>query len=327
MADRNGLFTLNNGLKMPAVGLGTWKSKPGEVQAAVEHALRVGYRHIDCAPVYGNQNEVGAAFATVFGEGAIKRDEVWITSKIFPKVKAEEYEAQCREILSELGVEQLDLCLLHWPTIEHSTLLEMWAAMEGLLSKGLTKTIGVSNFSVEKLNQILPSAKVVPAVNQVELHPTWHQRDLRAFCLDKGIHLSAYCPLGSPDQWAADGLNRKCTGVPPLADERVKEVATRVGKTPAQVLLRWGVQMDSSVLPKSVTPNRIEENLKVTDGWELSQEDMAALSDWTPQYRLLHGAFHTGPSKAYKTLRDLWDEDTSYLEGRDFEIPPGFKLQ
>ncbi|KAK3247508.1 hypothetical protein CYMTET_42995 [Cymbomonas tetramitiformis] len=323
----SGNYILNNGRKLPCIGLGTWKSKPGEVKKAVECALRAGYRHIDCAPVYGNQKEVGEAFATVFSEGKLKRRQVFVCSKVFPKITADKFEQECRNTLRELGLEYLDLYLIHWPLVDVASIKDMWAAMEQLLEKGLVKSIGVSNFSKKKLMELMVNAKVVPAVNQVELHPNWRQDELFEYCSSKGIHLTAYCPLGSPDQFSPDGLNREATGPLPLQNSTVVSIAKECDKTAAQVLLKWAVQRGTSVVPKSVTPARIIQNFEAVQSWELSATHMKALNAFLPQYRLLHGAFHTGPKRTYKTLTELWDEDVSYLEGRTFEKPTGFKLQ
>lgn len=198
-------FTLNNGLTIPAVGLGTWNSvKEGEVQAAVAAAVSAGYRHIDCAWVYKNEKEIGVAFNEIFTSGTVKREDMFITSKLWNDFHAkEDVEKMCRTTLSDLQLTYLDLYLIHWPVtgVEGEeltpTIKETWLAMEELVAKGLVKTIGVSNFSAKRLRAMKEYATIFPAVNQVELHPQWRQAELLTACAEMGVHVTAYSPLGS----------------------------------------------------------------------------------------------------------------------------------
>ncbi|KAL1925507.1 uncharacterized protein VTP21DRAFT_390 [Calcarisporiella thermophila] len=276
-------FKLNTGSLMPAVGLGTWLSKPNEVQHAVEVALEAGYRHIDCAHVYGNENEVGLALKNQASK--VPRDKIFITSKLWNSYHRPEHVVEgLNKTLKDLGTDYLDLYLMHWPVAfkpgdslfptdesKQSVLLddidftETWAAMEKLVETGKVRSIGVSNFNIPRLEKLLKTAKIVPAVNQVELHPYLPQEELVAYCNQKGIHVSAYSPLGN-----------NLRGMKKVIDEEVVvEVAKKNNKTPAQVLISWAVQRGTSVLPKSVTPDRIRSNF---EDFVLSDEDFAALN-------------------------------------------------
>jgi alcohol dehydrogenase (NADP+) len=304
--------TLNDGRLMPLVGLGTWKSKPGEVKAAVKAAVKAGYRHIDCAAIYRNEHEVGEALSELFAEGIVTRKELWITSKLWNDFhKAADVPQACDKSLKDLQIEYLDLYLIHWPVATNCTgeklspsTEETWGAMEALKAAGKAKSIGVSNWSARKLRNMKAHAKVFPAVNQVELHPLNRQDALLAACAELGTHVTAYSPLGSPDSAA----QIKHDGATVMENAVVQRVAAEVGKSAAQVLIRWAVQRGTSVLPKSVTPSRIESNFDVIGAWALSDSQMAELSAIEPQKRMLHGQFWCSPKGPYKTIADLWDE-------------------
>lgn len=303
---------LLSGYSIPLVGLGTWKSAKGEVGAAVASALRAGYRHIDCAAIYGNEHEVGDALSAVLAEGVVKRQDVFITSKLWnSEHEPSRVEAACRKSLADLKVDYLDLYLIHWPFTGNvgdsvqPPLADTWAAMEQLVDKGLVRTIGVSNFSIKKLEALISTARITPAVNQVEAHPYWRNEALRAWCAARGIHLTAYSPLGSPDSAAM--LKRAEDAPTPLKDETVGAIAQQLAKSPAQVLIRWAVQRGTSVLPKSVQPQRIAANLDVFD-WEIPAEAYDKLSALPYQARQVEGALWINPAGPYRTLADLWDE-------------------
>lgn len=305
-------MTLNDGRKMPQVGLGTWKSKPGEVKAAVKAAVKCGYRHIDCAAIYKNEAEVGEALAELFAEGIVTREELWITSKLWNDFHAAtDVPEACAKTLTDLQLEYLDLYLIHWPVATGCTskeltpaISETWGAMEALQQAGKTRSIGVSNFSAKKLAAMKEHAKVFPAVNQVELHPKLRQDGLLSACSELGTHLTAYSPLGSPD--SASMI--KHDGASVMAHPVVVGIAEAVGKTAAQVLVRWAVQRGTSVVPKSVTASRIESNFDVFN-WELTEAQMMELSSVEPQLRMLHGKFWCNPKGPYKTPLDLWDDE------------------
>lgn len=280
-------ITLNTGASMPLVGLGTWKSDTGEVGRAVEFALEAGYRHIDCAAAYLNESEVGESLSNVFKQGQLKREDVFVTSKLWNMAhKAEDVRPRCEATLRDLKLDYLDLYLMHWGTatsesqrevdengvlrLQNIPVRETWEAMQELVQAGLVKSIGVANFTVAMLIDLLTYAKLKPAMNQVELHPYLQQRRLVEFCQYRNIAVTAYSPLGSPGNFAL-------SGAPLLREDLViKNIGEAHGKTPAQVLIRWAIERNTVAIPKSVHKERIEENINVFD-FKLSPEDMKAI--------------------------------------------------
>lgn len=268
-------FKLNTGAEIPAVGLGTWQSAPGEVEKAVSHAIAVGYRHIDTAFCYQNEHEVGQGIKEALASGKVKREDLFVTTKLWCSYHTRVEEALDAS-LKNLGLDYIDLYLMHWPVafnpndgsrdIDHShSHVTTWKNMEKLLGTGKVKAIGVSNYSKLYLEQLLPHATVVPAVNQIENHPALPQQEIVDFCKEKGIHITAYSPLGS-------------TGSPLFTAEPIVEVAKKRGVGSATVLLSWHIARGSSVLPKSVTPSRIEENRNLI---KLDESDMATIAKYT----------------------------------------------
>ena len=314
-------ITLTGGAALPALGLGTWKSAPGEVGAAVREALRIGYRHIDCAPIYGNEREVGVAIRDSIDSGEVTRDELWITSKLWCDRHAKKHVVPAlEETLRDLGLERLDLFLVHWPValkkgrqmperakdmiaLEKLPLEETWEGMEAAHDEGLARTIGVSNVSSKKLRALHAAARVKPAMNQVELHPYLAQNELLDTCRELGVAVTAYSPLGSPDR--PDSL-RAADERRVLDDPIVAEVAQGVGASPAQVLLAWALHRDTAVIPKSVNPERLAQNLAAAS-LQLAPEDVRRLDELDAGRRYVTGSFWALPDGPY-TLANLWDE-------------------
>ncbi|XP_032526116.2 aldo-keto reductase family 1 member B1-like isoform X2 [Danaus plexippus] len=283
----------SNGLTCPMIGLGTWKSKPGEVSQAVKDAIDIGYRHIDCAFVYGNEKEVGDAITEKIKEGVVKREELFITSKLWNTFhRPDLVRGALMKSLQNLNLDYLDLYLIHWPQaykedgelfpvdesgkIQFSDVdyVDTWKALEPLQAEGLIRSLGVSNFNSRQLDRVLESASIKPVVNQVECHPYLVQKKLKEFCAARGVLLAAYSPLGSPDRpWAKPDDPRL------LDDPRLKEIADRLGRTVAQVLIRYQLERGNIVLPKSVTRSRIESNFAVMD-FQLSKDDLELIDSF-----------------------------------------------
>ncbi len=312
---------LNNNTLMPALGLGTWQSAPGEVGRAVEVAVRAGYRHIDCASIYGNEAEIGESLAALMADGVVARKDLWVTSKLWNDRHAPEDVAPAlRETLDKLKLEQLDLYLVHWPVALHKGVLrpqtaadmrsledippaQTWAQMESLVDAGLCRTIGVSNFSVHKLEALIASSRIRPAVNQVELHPYLQQPKLLEACHRENVVLTAYSPLGSRGRPAV----LKTTSDPDLLeDETVVSIAASHRVTPAQVLIAWALSRGTSVIPKSANPNRIRQNFEAASVI-LAKNDLEKLAGLDRHRRYINGAFWALDGGPY-TLANLWDE-------------------
>ncbi|MEM6717437.1 MAG: aldo/keto reductase [Cyanobacteria bacterium P01_C01_bin.147] len=313
----------HNGDTMPMIGLGTWKSAPGEVYEAVKTAIRLGYRHIDCALIYGNEAEIGRALTECLQSGVVTREELWITSKLWNDSHAPaDVQSGLEQTLAALQLDYLDLYLMHWPvaikkgegfplTKEKLVALEVlpiattWQAMEALVQEGLTRHIGVSNFSVHKLRSLLATANIPPAMNQVELHPYLQQTELLKFAQDHDILMTAYSPLGSADRPSSlKGQDEPIL----LEDPTIVEIATHHKATPAQILIRWAMQRGTVVIPKSVNPARIEQNLAAVN-LTLTTEDMNAIATLERHRRYVDGSFWVVEDGPY-TLANLWDESS-----------------
>jgi alcohol dehydrogenase (NADP+) len=311
---------LTDDTDLPSIGLGTWKTRPEEAHETVLNAVRMGYRHLDCASTYGNEKEIGNALRVLMGEGAVRREDLWVTSKL-PNTAhlSSDVRPALEKSLHDLGLEYLDLYLVHWPIAlqkgvwiprkpehfispEELTMDETWQAMESLVDAGLVKHIGVSNFSVRKLKN-LAGTRIPPEVNQVELHPYLQQTAMLEYCRETGIRLTAYAPLGSGDR--PKPLKNK--GEPVLlADPVIDQIAEHHQATPAQVLLAWGIQRGTTVLAKSVNPIRLKENLDAMQ-FRLSSTEMQQIGELDRRRRYVDGSFWAVPGGPY-SMASLWDE-------------------
>ncbi|MFI2299586.1 aldo/keto reductase [Actinacidiphila glaucinigra] len=252
-------ITLNNGVTMPQLGFGVFQVPDADTAAAVTSALENGYRSIDTAAIYGNEAGVGQALAA----SGVARDELFVTTKLWNGDQGYDSTLAAFDAsLAKLGLDHVDLYLIHWPTPARDTYLDTWRAFEKIHAEGRARAIGVSNFQPAHLQRIIDNSDVVPAVNQVELHPQLQQAELRAFHARHGIATEAWSPL-------AQGAV--------LSDPVVTGIADRLGRTPAQVILRWHLQLGNVVIPKSVTPERIRQNIDVFD-FALSDADIAAIT-------------------------------------------------
>ncbi|GAB3970666.1 aldo/keto reductase [Streptomyces sparsus] len=253
-------ITLNNGVAMPQLGFGVWQVPDDEAATTIGQAIEAGYRSIDTAAVYGNEVGTGKAIAAA----GLPREELFVTTKLWNDDQG--YDSALRAFdasIGRLGLEYVDLYLIHWPLPMQDRFVDTWRAFERLLADGRVKAIGVSNFQPAHLQRLLDETSVVPALNQVELHPSLQQDQLRAFHSAHGIATEAWSPLGQ--------------GKDILDDPQIRKIAEKHDRTPAQVILRWHLQLGNVVIPKSVTPARIKQNIDVF-GFELDTTDLSAIS-------------------------------------------------
>lgn len=314
---------LANGAGIPAVGLGLWKVAPADAPNVVREAIRAGYRHLDAACDYGNEPAVGQGVRAALSDGLCRRDELWVTSKLWNMYHDPKHvRPACERTLRDLGLDYLDLYLIHFPIAQafvpfeeryppgwfrdptnptagmaaaRVPLADTWKAMEGLVSAGLVRQIGVCNYGTSLLRDLLNYATIRPAVLQVELHPYLTQEKLLRFCRAERIAVTAFSPLGAPSYVP---IGMAAADEDAMDEPAVRAAAARLGRTPAQVLLRWGVQRGTAVVPKTSNPKRLAENLAVFD-FELTADEMAAISGLNRNRRFndpgdfCEKAFHT----------------------------------
>lgn len=293
-------ITLNNGFKMPIIGLGVWRMDESNIRDLIINAIKIGYRHIDCAADYRNEAEVGEALAEAFSTGLVKREDLFITTKLWNSDHGHVLEA-CKDSLKKLQLDYLDLYLVHFPVatkhtgvgttdsaldadgvLEIDTTISLettWHAMEDLVSMGLVRSIGISNYDIFLTRDCLAYSKVKPVVNQFETHPYFQRDSLVKFCQKHGIRVTAHTPLGGAV------ANTEWFGTVSCLDDPVlKGLAEKYKKTVAQTVLRWGIQRNTAVIPKTSKLERLEENFKVFD-FELSKEDMDVIKSIDRKYR------------------------------------------
>jgi alcohol dehydrogenase (NADP+) len=321
--------TLHTGAKIPAVGLGTFGSDrfSGEdIAAAVKEAISVGYRHIDCAAVYGNEHLIGESFRSVLDSGLIKREELWVTSKLWnDKHGEEDVIPACEQSLKDLQLDYLDLYLIHWPFPNyhapgvdvdsrdphakpyiHENYMKTWRQMEKLVEMGLVKHIGTSNMTIPKLNLVLRDATIQPAANEMELHPHFQQPELFQYCLDQNIVPIGFSPIGSPTRPDRDMTPGDTVDI---EDPVIISIAERLGVHPAVVCVKWAVQRGQVPIPFSIRRNEFRSNLECAITPPLTDEDMQAIAGIDKNCRLIKGQVFLW--EGANDWQDLWDLDNT----------------
>jgi len=315
--------TLYNGAKIPVIGLGTFGSDNYDattIAQAVKMAIKMGYRHIDCASVYGNEKEIGVVLKEVIAEGIVTRDELWITSKVWND-KHQQVVESCKQTMSDLQLDYLDLYLVHWPFPNfhapkcdvtarqpnsvpyiHKDYMKTWALMESLVDSELVRNIGTSNMTIPKMELLLRDCKIKPVVNEMEIHPNFQQPELFSFMIRNGIQVIGYSPIGSPKRPERDKTPEDSTDI---EDPEIVRIAARLNVHPAVVCLKWAVQRGQITIPFSVKEDKLYSNLKgITEG-PLTEEEMIALAKIDKQCRLIKGQVFLW--KDAKGWEDLWD--------------------
>jgi len=316
---------LYTGALMPAIGLGTFGSDhitAEEMAEAVRGAVRAGYRHLDCASVYANEHRIGEVLEELFTEG-IRREDLWITSKVWNDMHQDGVIPSCRKSLADLRLSYLDMYLVHWPfpnwhppgcTVEsrcpdakpyiHEDFMKTWRRMEELVELGLVRHIGVSNMTIPKLELLLRDARIKPAVHEMELHPHFQQPELFEFTKRNGMEPIGYCPIGSPNRPERD---RTPEDTVDIEDPVIVRIANRLGVHPAVVCVKWAVQRGQTPIPLSTKPRNYIANLRATVTEPLTEEDMQAIAGIDKNCRLVKGQVFLW--KENQSWEDLWDLD------------------
>lgn len=318
-------FVTYTGAKIPAIGIGTFGSdhvNPNEMAEAVKTAVKLGYRHIDCAAVYGNEKEIGVALQELFAENIVKREELWITSKVWnDHHNSGDVLLSCAQTLKDLQLDYLDLMLIHWPfpnfhppkcTVEsrspnskpyiHDDYMQVYRQLESLADMGLAKHIGISNVSISKLKLIIRDCRIKPAVNEMELHPHFQQPELYDYTMELGMNIIGYCPLGSPNRPDRDKMPEDTVD---MEDPVILKIAKKHQVHPAAICLKWAVQRGNMVIPMSTKASNLKSNLKAITDISLTQVEMDEISKIDRNCRLVKG--HVFLWKEAKDWHDLWD--------------------
>ena len=317
--------TLYNGSQIPVIGLGTFGSDnydANTIAEAVKTAIKMGYRHIDCASVYGNEKEIGVVLSELISQGVVKREELWITSKVWNNMHNQVIES-CKQTLEDLQLDYLDLYLVHWPfpnfhppkcdvTMRqddavpyiHKNYMKTWAQMESLVESGLVKNIGTSNMTIPKMKLLLNDCKIKPVVNEMEIHPHFQQQELFDFMKENGVGIIGYSPIGSPKRPERDKTPQDTVDI---EDPVIVAAAERLNVHPAVVCLKWAVQRGQITIPFSVKDDKMFNNLKGITENPLTAEEMVQISQIDKGCRLIKGQVFLW--KSAKGWEDLWDLD------------------
>lgn len=317
--------TLHTGAKMPGIGIGTFGSdrfSDEDIAEAVKGAISIGFRHIDCASVYGNEKHIGRSLKEVMDSGEVKREELWITSKLWnDKHSPEDVIPSCKKSLADLQLDYLDLYLVHWPFPNfhakgcdidsrspdakpyiHENYMKTWAEMEKLVDMGLVKHIGTSNMTIPKLKLVLRDAKIKPACNEMEQHPHFQQQEFFDYVVSNGIAPIGFCPIGSPTRPDRDKTPEDTVDI---EDPVIQKIAKRLNVHPAVVCVKWAVQRGQTPIPFSIYRNEYLSNISCTLSDPLTDEEMAELATIDKNNRLIKG--HVFLWKDGQTWEDLWD--------------------